>query len=371
MGVQEEADQSVVDLLDDLKIDKAFVLPPEHRPVRAHDSYVNTTDQIPVIDLQVLQHPAPDPTTLETLVREIGRACENWGFFQVINHGISSSLINKLKEEAESFFALPLEEKRQVKRTRDNVLGYNDAELTKNVRDWKEVFDIAVRGVLELPVELEGGETEIQSDENKWPTSLPGLRDACEEYIAAAQELAFSLLRLMSQSLGLQPCYFDEYFKSAGTSFLRLNHYPVCPAPGLALGVSRHKDGGGLTILLQDEVGGLEVRRKDGEWIGVKPDPAAIVINVGDLIQVWSNDKYQSVEHRVVVNENKDRYSFPLFFNPVHMVDVSPIPELTDAQHPPRYTPINWGKYYKSRKDSNFKNLGVENRQIYHYALNV
>ena len=138
----------------------------------------------------------------------------------------------------------------------------------------------------------------------QWEISFLWCRKACEEYVAEAEKLAFTLLELISESLGLPPHVFHEHFVSSGTSLFRLNHYPVCPAPHLALGVSRHKDIGALTILLQDEVGGLEVRRKDGEWIGIEPNSEALVINVGDLIQVSIRKKKTNSWFWVLSNGN-------------------------------------------------------------------
>ncbi|KAI5058116.1 hypothetical protein GOP47_0026286 [Adiantum capillus-veneris] len=303
------------------------------------------------------------------LVADVGSACEEWGFFQVVNHDIPLTVIHNLKEGAKAFFAVPLEQKLHIKRTFENPLGYNDSELTKNIRDWKEVLDIAAEGSLELPADFDGDDLRTRRTPNQWPPSMPHLREAIEEYISSAKELAFTLLHLIAQSLNLPANHFDYQFIGSKIVRLRLNHYPVCAAPELALGVGSHKDTSGLTILLQDDVGGLEVKRKDGEWIPVKPNPTAPVINVGDLIQLYSNDMYQSVEHRVVVNKNVDRYSFPLFFSPAHWVNVSPIPQLTDEQCPPKYRPFNWGKYVKRRRDSNFKHLGVENLQISDFVI--
>ena len=111
-------------------------------------------------------------------------------------------------------------------------------------------------------------------------------REALEEYAKDVEKLAFKLLGLVALSLGLPENRFHGFFEDQ-TSFIRLNHYPPCPVPQLALGVGRHKDGGALTILAQDDVGGLEVKRKtDGEWIRVKPTPDAFIINIGDIIQV-------------------------------------------------------------------------------------
>lgn len=122
-------------------------------------------------------------------------------------------------------------------------------------------------------------------------------REACEEYTREIEKLSYKLLELISLSLGLPANKFNNFFKDQ-TSFLRLNYYPRCPIPHLALGVGRHKDAGGLTVLSQDDVGGLEVKRKsDGEWIRVQPTPDAYIVNVGDIIQVNFNDLTTFTHH--------------------------------------------------------------------------
>ncbi|CAK9186915.1 unnamed protein product [Ilex paraguariensis] len=194
-------------------------------------------------------------------------------------------------------------------------------------------------------------------------------REECEHYAEEVQKLAYKLLELISLSLDLPANRLSGFFKDQ-TSFIRLNHYPPCPVPHLALGVGRHKDAGALTILAQDDVGGLEVKRKtDGEWIRVKPTHDAYIINVGDIIQVWSNDRYESVEHRAAVNCKKDRISIPFFFNPAHYTNVKPLEELTDDQNLAKYKPYNWGRFFATRKRSNFQKLNVENIQISHFRL--
>ncbi|KAH7282384.1 hypothetical protein KP509_35G028000 [Ceratopteris richardii] len=346
--------------------DASFVVPPEHRPSRhlATGSSESFARDIPVIDLASLGYER------KSIVQQVGRACEEWGFFQVVNHGVPQTIVQGLKDEAKKFFDSPRGMKLQVKRTADNPLGFNDGELTKNVRDWKEVYDMAPGGFFELPADFEADDTGSVIHRNQWPSFLPSLR-ACEDYMEAAEKLAFTLLELMVESMGLPPCRTHKHFESSRTSLFRMNHYPVCPAPELALGVSRHKDTVALTILLQGDVEGLEVKCQDGEWITVKPNPEAFVINVGDVMQVYSNDKYQSIEHRVVVNKNVERYSFPYFFSPGHWVDLGPIPELTSDQCLPKYKSFNWGKYLKRRFDSNYKDLGVPNLQISDYRVNV
>ncbi|XP_022763328.1 probable 2-oxoglutarate-dependent dioxygenase At5g05600 [Durio zibethinus] len=349
------------------EVDPAFIQDLEHRPKLS----ITQAEGIPLIDLSVLNSPdaVSDPSTLDSLVSEIRNACRDWGFFQVINHGVPLEQRQKLEKAARKFFAQPLEAKLKVRRDELQVSGYYDTEHTKNVRDWKEVFDFSVHNPTIVPASTRPDDKEVVEWHNQWPEYPPELREACEEYAEELEKLSFKLMELIALSLGLPADSFYGYFKEQ-TSFIRLNHYPPCPAPDLALGVGRHKDAGALTILSQDDVGGLEVKRKsDGEWIRVRPTPDAFIINVGDIIQVWSNETYESVEHRVMVNSERERFSIPFFFNPAHYTIVKPLELLTSEKDPPRYKPYNWGKFFVTRKGSNFKKLDVENIQIYHFKI--
>ncbi|XP_031480357.1 protein DMR6-LIKE OXYGENASE 1-like isoform X2 [Nymphaea colorata] len=346
----------------ELELDSAFLQGEEHRPNRRANGVHQAADDIPVIDLSP-HHPFHD-----SLVERVGRACEEWGFFQVVNHGVPLEVRQKAEASSAGFFRLPPEEKQLVRRDEANPLGYYEAEHTKNVRDWKEVFDFVVREPALLPSSHLDSDHGLQSLSTQWPRQPPGFREACEEYGQEMEKLAFKLLELMSLSLGLPATRLNSYFQEQ-TSFIRFNH-PPCPTPDLALGVGRHKDSGALTILAQDDVGGLQVKRKtDGEWVGVKPVPDSYIINVGDIVQVWSNDKYESVEHRVVVNSERERFSIPFFFHPAHYVIVKPLEEMVNQQNPPKYKEYNWGKFFKTRLLSNFKKLDVENIQVYHFKL--
>lgn len=342
----------------------AFIQDTEHRPKPTRVE----VEGIPLIDLSALNAPHAD-ADLARLVSEIGDASQKWGFFQVINHGVPLEYREKIELASRKFFALPKKEKLKVGRDEVNPLGYYDTEHTKNVRDWKEVFDFSLKNPTFIPVSHEPDDQGVRELTNQWPQNPPELREVFEEYAHEVEKLAFNLVGLIALSLGLPKDRFDGFFEDQ-TTFIRLNHYPPCPSPHLALGVGRHKDGGALTILAQDDVGGLEVKRKtDGEWILVKPTPNAYIINVGDIIQVWSNDKYESVEHRVCVNSEKERFSIPFFFNPAHHTWVEPLEELINEQNPSKYKRYNWGKFFATRKRSNFKKLDVENVQIYHFKI--
>ncbi|KAL2927560.1 Protein DMR6-LIKE OXYGENASE 1 [Bienertia sinuspersici] len=273
------------------------------------------------------------------LITEIGSACEKWGFFQVTNHVVPLEKLEKLELIARKFFALSPEKKKKVGRDEAHPMGYYDSEHTKNVKDWKQVFDFTAKDPSFIPVSPD----DLQPRQliNCWPQSLPEFRDVAHEYAREVEKLGFKLLELIALSLGLEANKLNSYGRDHA-SFVRLNYYPPCPSPQLVLGVNQHKDAGALTILAQDGVGGL---------------------------QVWSNDKYESVEHRVMVNSDKERLSIPFFFYPAHYIMVKPLEEMVDDQNPPKYKEYNWGAFFAAKRNSNLKKLDVENLQISHFRI--
>ncbi|KAK3412444.1 hypothetical protein EUGRSUZ_I01194 [Eucalyptus grandis] len=350
-------------------VDQVIIQDVEHRPNLAAPQ----AESIPLIDLTALAGYSPsdgaaaDSAAIKGLVAEIGKACKEWGFFTAANHGVPAEKRERIEREVREFFRQDLAEKKKVQRK--TTLGYYETEHTKNARDWKEVFDFTVQEPTVVPASPEDGEEGVIECTNQWPEYPPELREACEDYAQEVQKLAHKLMGLIAQSLGLPANRFDEFFEDH-TSFVRINHYPPCPTPHLAMGIGHHKDSGALTILAQDDVPGLEVKRKsDGEWILVKPIPDTFIINVGDVIKVWSNEAYDSVEHRAMVNSKRDRISIPFFFMPPHYTMVQPLEELTDEHNPPKYRPYNWGKYLVSRKGSNLKKFTVQNLQIDHFRI--
>uniref|UniRef100_A0A7N0T1E4 Fe2OG dioxygenase domain-containing protein n=1 Tax=Kalanchoe fedtschenkoi TaxID=63787 RepID=A0A7N0T1E4_KALFE len=245
----------------------------------------------------------------------------------------------------------------------------NERKHTKNVRDWKEVFDYSSTGSLEIPASDDPFDDALLKKINQWPENPPEFKEASEEYVCQTEKLAVKLVELISLSLGLGADRLKGFFEKE-TSFVRINHYPPCPEPHLALGVGRHTDAGAVTVLAQDDVGGLEVKRKtDGEWIAVQPIPNAYIINIGNIMQIWSNAEYESPEHRAILNPEKDRISIPFFFNPAHYIMVEPLEELISDERPSKYKAYNWGKFFASRNRTNLQKLNVENIQIDHFKV--
>ncbi len=322
------------------------------------------SESVPVIDIGDLTGGAGESG--ERAIDEIAAACREWGFFQVVNHGVPAALIDDVWAQTRRFFALPLADKEAILRTRENPWGYYNNELTKNQRDKKEVFDYTSAGI-----------DPIYRSENRWPDFDPRFRQFLEAYRDACSALSLTLLAAMVRGLGVPADSLKRHFDPAHTGFVRLNYYPVKdPMRGRRdvahldvadLGVHHHTDAGALTVLLQDDVGGLQVF-KDDCWHDVAPREGAFVINTGDMMQVWSNDTYRAAIHRVLAMDSTDRYSIPFFFNPGAGTVIEPLPSLVGRATPARYRRINWSEFRSRRTDGDYADYGSE-VQISHYRI--
>jgi isopenicillin N synthase-like dioxygenase len=315
------------------------------------------TETVPTVDIRQLE-------SSQTLA-ELDYACRDWGFFQITNHGISETMIARLSELMHEFFAQPAAKKREISRSRANPWGFFDRELTKNTPDWKEVYDY--------------GPADGEIIQPQWPHDIPGFRNAVDDYFTACEALSYKLLAALSTNLGMPPDFLARGFEPEHSSFLRLNYYPVCPNPdspeGLEnpdnghLGVNQHTDAGALTLLLQDDQPGLEIFNH-GRWHLVEPRRDALVINIGDIVQVWSNDTYRAALHRAVTNTERARYSIPFFFNPDYRTNYAPVPTMISDDHPAQYKEINWGEFRDQRHAGDYANYGEE-VQISHYKTSA
>ena len=321
-------------------------------------------EQVPVIDVSAVIRNSSAPEA-RGAIDKIAAACKEWGFFQVIHHGVSQQLIDDTWRETEAFFRQPARVKKSVMRTRENPWGYYNNELTKNQRDKKEVFDYTTDGV-----------DPIYDSENRWPDMHSPIRRTLSDYRDAVTRLGLSLLEAFCVGLDLPADFMRADFEKDHTGFIRLNYYPVKDPlrnsnvehlPVADLGVHHHSDAGALTVLLQDDVGGLQVF-KDGYWHNIPPVPGAFVINTGDMMQVWSNDIYQAAIHRVLAMEQKDRYSIPFFFNPSAGTKVSPLPSVVSGDRPARYRSISWSEFRGRRTDGDYADYGPE-VQIAQYRI--
>ncbi|GLJ49006.1 hypothetical protein SUGI_1033820 [Cryptomeria japonica] len=182
-------------------------------------------------------------------------------------------------------------------------------------------------------------------------------------------EVSFKVLELISRSLGLPSKHLNEFFKD-DMSISWLNSYPECLKPELALGIRGHRDVGALTLIYHDEVGGLEMKCKEnGQWVPAPPMPNSFVLNVADCMQVLTNDKYESVEHRAMVNDTRRRLSIPLFLIPSHYVMIKPLDELVSEENPPKFKEFNLGKFTRQRMCEGLKNMGVVDIRIDNFRI--
>ncbi|KFK36717.1 hypothetical protein AALP_AA4G160400 [Arabis alpina] len=305
-----------------------YVKPLHQRPVINADQ-TEADIEIPVVDMS-------DVWGKQEELKRVRSACEEWGFFQVVNHGVSHELMERMRGAWREFFELPLEEKRKYANSPDTYEGYGSrlGVVKDAILDWSDYFF------------LNHSPSSVKNP-SKWPSQPPKIRELIEEYGEEVKKLCERLVETLSESLGLEP---NLLMKALGGedkvgACLRANFYPKCPQPDLTLGLSSHSDPGGITILLPDEkVPGLQVRRGD-RWITVKSVPNAFIVNIGDQIQILSNGIYKSVEHQVIVNSGKDRVSLAFFYNPRSDIPIGPIEELVTENQPALYNPIRFDKY--------------------------
>jgi isopenicillin N synthase-like dioxygenase len=307
------------------------------------------TTSVPVIDL------SGPPAVVAAAV---ARACAEWGFFHLVGHGLDPALIARVLAEARGFFAAPAEAKRALSRSRDNPWGYYDRELTKTRRDKKEILDVGPDVAHAVAADVFQGAT-------PFPDWRPTLEPVARAWFNACEDLCLRLLRPVAAGLGAAPDALVKDFDGGHTSFLRLNHYPTRdPADGEAdrpvgLGIHHHTDAGALTVLLTDGRPGLQVL-KDGAWVPVDPVRGGLIINIGDMAQVWSNDAYVAPLHRVLAMEDDARLSLAFFFNPAYQAVIRPLPATVRPDAPRLYRDLSWSEFRRRRADGDFADYGAE-----------
>lgn len=297
---------------------------------------------LPVIDVAGLA--SSDPRERAEVGAALHAACIDKGFFYITGHGIAPALIEAARAEAERFFALGDEAKREVDKARSFCnRGYEPLRgqvlEAGTPPDLKEGFYIGNELPLDHPRVVARA---FNCGPNQWPAHAPDFRAAMEAYFGALYDLSKRLTRGLALSLDLPEQHFDAFCDEAMAT-LRLLHYP--PQPPQALpdqkGCGAHTDFGCLTLLWQDAVGGLQVQDGDGTWIHVPPIAETFVVNLGDLIARWTNDRYRSTLHRVVNASGRERYSMPFFFTGRPDYQVSCLPGCTEADEAPRYPAIS------------------------------
>lgn len=312
-----------------------------------------TARELPVIDIS--GSTGGDVAAIDAIAWEIHKACRDTGFFYVSNHGVPADLIDSQFLWARRFFALPADVKAglEMKRSR-SLVGYEP--LAGQVLDAGSPPDLkeGYYYTADLPDDDAYLRAGIRGyGGNLWPGeaagfSAAGFRRQMLAYFDALRSLGDRLLMLLARSLDLPGDHFVPMF-ARPNAVMRLLHYP--PQPERArfnqLGAGAHTDWGGLTVLLQDDAGGLEVQNAAGEWIAAPPLPGTFVINLGDMVQRWTNDFYRSNMHRVLNHHNqvRDRYSVPFFYTPDHYARIESLPGCSGPERPVRYPPCQAGEH--------------------------
>lgn len=304
-----------------------------------------------IVDLGGLS--AGEPAALARIAAELGRACRETGFFYVRNHGIPDELLSAIFDASRTFFATPAVEKEalSIKRSPHNrgYVGMATERLDPAHADFKEAFNVG----LDLPA----SDPEVIAGKpfrgvNLWPSERQ-FRSTVLGYFDAVWRLGCDLHRAIALDLGLPDDFFADKFDRPMAT-LRLLHYPPPdPARG-PHGAGAHTDYGSLTLLVTDDAGGLEVRRRDGTWVSAPPIAGAFVCNIGDCLMRWSNDIYLSTPHRVVNPPGRDRYSIAFFLDPNPDAVIACLPGC-DTREPARYPPILAADYLRQRLDATYK----------------
>ncbi len=280
---------------------------------------------VPLIDINPLVTGIGDA---QAVASKIGLACREYGFFYIVGHGVDEGLQQRLDDLSRRFFAQDLEEKRRIRMVRGGKAwrGYFSLseELTSGKPDAKEG--------LYFGAELGDDDPRVRAGlplhgPNLFPENMPRFRETVLAYVAALTTLGHTLMTGLALSLGLEPSYFADRYTADPLILFRIFHYPpVITPPGdeAPWGVGEHTDYGVLTILKQDDTGGLQVKSRN-RWIDAPPVPGSFVCNIGDMLDRMTRGRYRSTPHRVRNVTTRGRLSFPFFFDPNFGAHILPI----------------------------------------------
>ncbi|KAI4327730.1 hypothetical protein L6164_020156 [Bauhinia variegata] len=341
---------SLTAIAEEKSVPSSFIRDEDERPKVAHNQFSN---EIPVISLAGIEE---DDGRREEICKKIVEVCEDWGIFQVVDHGIDSKLLSDMSRLSRDFFALPPEEKLHynmaggIANTRGgfSVSSHLQGET---VQDWRELYIYYT-----YPIN--------SRDYSRWPEKPQDLREVTEQYSEKVWDLARKLLEVLSEAMGLEK---EALSKSCVEMEQRVvvNFYPKCAEPDLVLGLKRHTDPVTITLLLQDGVGGLQATRDNGEtWITVPPVEGAFVVNLGDHAHYVSNGRFKSADHQAVVNSDCSRLSIAAFHNPTPEAVVYPLKvgegEEPVLKEPMTFKDLYWGKMHQYIELARLKKLAKD-----------
>uniref|UniRef100_A0A1J3DLT5 Protein SRG1 n=1 Tax=Noccaea caerulescens TaxID=107243 RepID=A0A1J3DLT5_NOCCA len=288
------------------------------------------SSEIPVIDMKRLC----SVSAMDSELEKLDFACQGWGFFQLVNHGIDSSFLDKLETEVQDFFNLSMEEKKELWQRSGEFEGFGQVNIVSEDQklDWGDMFILTTEPIRSRKSHLF----------SKLP---PSFRETVETYSSEVKNIAKILFAKMASVLEIKREEMEDLFQDVWQS-IKINYYPPCPQPDQVMGLTPHSDAAGLTILLQvNQVEGLQIK-KDGKWVLVKPLRNAFVVNVGEILEIITNGRYRSIEHRAVVNSEKERLSIAMFHSPGKETVIGPAKSLVDRQKQRLFKSMSTQEYF-------------------------
>ncbi|TVL89533.1 isopenicillin N synthase family oxygenase [Streptomyces sp. SAJ15] len=295
------------------------------------------SQQLPVIDLSAASR---GPEARARLHTELHAAAHDVGFFQLTGHGITDAETAELMRVMRAFFALPEADRLAISNLESpHFRGYTRIgdEHTGGSRDWRDQLDIGAERPPRIPGPNDPAYWWLEGP-NQWPEALPELRTTALRWVDRLSDVANRLLHELLASIGAPPDFYDDIFRDEPHLHLKMVRYPGRAPDGADQGVGAHKDYGFLTLLLQDDIGGLQVERADGAFHDVPPIPGAFVVNLGELLEVATDGYLKATHHRVVSPPSeRERFSVPFFYNPRLDARVKPLP-FAHAQSAPGAT---------------------------------
>ncbi|KAK7401544.1 hypothetical protein VNO78_13105 [Psophocarpus tetragonolobus] len=303
---------------------------------------------VPFIDMDKLVN----ADTQQEELQKLHLACKDWGVFQLVNHGVSTTTLKNMGNQVQRFFELPLQEKKRCAQRAGSLEGYGQAFVTSEDQklDWNDMIFLKCLPIQNRKLDL-------------WPQNPPAFRETLERYSEEIRKVTISIVKFITMSLGIQDTQISEGFRE-GLYDIRMNCYPPCPEPERVLGIVPHADNSGITLLLDcANFPGLQFL-KDEKWVNVEPIEGAIVANIGQIIEVISNGIYRAPEHRAIVNKLEERFSIVTFCYPNPHTNIGPIDKLIGEGKIAVYKNLTHAEYFNKFFNRNLDESFIDSLRV-------